>query len=113
VSESVIGFFERRAILHHASQEERVGLADRLLAAGALDDALDCLQAAGALERVAAMTPEAVAKGDPFLLTRIEKITGKAIPQGTWDEAIATAERSGKPSLGALARRYLASRVLS
>lgn len=78
------------------TDEERNRAADQFIEAGRYGEALEFLERSKDRGRLDRVLTDAHAKGDTFLMMRVEKIRGEPIPPDEWLRAFDEAEKLGK-----------------
>lgn len=97
---------ERRHLVERdLSPEQAQRIADGYLAEGREVEAIEFLEKAGASEALEALRARAVAEGDAFTLRAAARAQGAMPRREEWEALAVAAERAGKDSYAAEARR--------
>lgn len=99
----------RHLIEQDQGASDSLALAEAYLAEGRAAEAVTFLVKAQASERLAALSQEAIAQGDAFLLKQLADATGEDPGVEGWQAAAEAAERSGKLRYAEMARRHARS----
>lgn len=96
---------DRRGLLYgkDSHKTDHQAMARRYLEAGRAADALEFFQRAGSVDGIREIQRLAVAEGDAFLLSQIERITQERLDPDVWREAERNAARHGKERFAQLA----------
>ena len=80
-------------------------IAEAYLAEGRVDEAIDFLSKAGATDRLEALSSDAIASGDAFLVQSVVRLTGVAVGSEAWLRCAEKADELGKARYADVARR--------
>lgn len=99
---------ERRHLIEKdLDPDTALGIAEAYLDEGRQVEALEFLAKADARDRLAALSDEAVASGDVFLLQAVARATDEEPSHESWERIAEAAEAAGKERYAATARRQL------